>query len=80
VDVQVGHEAGAYEGSHKLKALLWSVSSVDVLVGAEFRSVYKALPTLRALIWSLSCVDAIVVNKVGIPFKAFPTLRIPHRF
>ena len=37
---------------------------------AEFRTVYKALPTLGALVGSLSCVDAEVVNEVGI----FPAL------
>lgn len=53
--MRVAKEAGTEsEAPHQLGALLWTVSSVDVLVGVEFRTAAKALPTLTALVGSLS--------------------------
>ena len=58
MEMLVGNEAGtASEGSQSLGVLLQPLCFVDVLVGLEMRSAFKALCTLRTLKGSLSCVD-----------------------
>lgn len=73
MDALVGKEAGtASEASHKPRALLSSVSSVDVPVGVE---ASKAFPALRVLARSLSCAGVLLTSEAGTAFEALPTLR-----
>ena len=58
--VLVANEAGtAFEGSQSLGVLLQPLGSVDVLVGVEMRSAFKALCTLGTLKESLLCGCAV---------------------
>ena len=60
MEMLVGNEAGtAFEGSQSLGVLLQPLGSVDVLVGVELRSAFKALCTLRTLKESLLCGCAV---------------------